>query len=504
VSSRLGPGHALRRGLGSLRWRLTLSYALVTLAAAVTISLATAASRASRGEVSVDRAGIATLLQKDAARASPLLAGTAPAPEAVRFLAVVPSVDELARQSHGHRLAVAVFGASGKLIVADSCTQQQYTGQSTVTCRTAARSLVAAILGDPTGRRIVHLATQGVTDGQPVTGRAAGHGVVAAPVPGAGKQPQGALVAVFQGAVPVTPGQSGLAAFFALWRTTWPTDWVPLALLTLLLGTGIGLVLSRQLVRRLRMMATVVSAWSRGELEVTIPLRGSGELDRFGADLNQMAEQIRNLLNTRTQIAKHEERHRIRRDLHDGIKQELFATSMHLAAAIALLPGEPDGVAGSLTAAQRSTRRARQELDAMLGQHPPPPLASGDLSAAVTEITQRFEGETGIHVAQQMPPRLQLSEPVEEAMFRVIQEALTNIQRHADATRVSVELTAGADTLRLLVEDNGRGFPASGEDIVGLGLTGMRERVESLGGRFAIETTGTGTRIKITVPADAA
>jgi NarL family two-component system sensor histidine kinase LiaS len=249
-------------------------------------------------------------------------------------------------------------------------------------------------------------------------------------------------------------------------------------------------------------MAAVVSVWSRGDLEATIDSPGSGELDRFAADLNQMADQIRNLLKTRAEVARRQERHRMRRDLHDGVKQELFATSMHLAAAIALLRTEPDGAAGSLVAAQTSARRARDELGALLDQHPPPLLASGDLSTAVTEITKRFEGETGICVAQEVPSGLRLPEPVEEAMFRVIQEALTNIRRHAGATNVSVVVTVDDGVLRLRVEDNGRGLSASDTGDRGLGLAGMRERMESVGGRCTIEATGTGTAIQVTVPAD--
>ncbi|MBV9278502.1 MAG: sensor histidine kinase [Chloroflexi bacterium] len=506
VSARQRPGRIVRRIAGSLRWQLTISYALVTLAAALALSIASAAVQVSRGEVSVDRAGAPRILEKDAARAALYLSAAAPVPDVARFWVAVPAVDDLAGQAPaGRRVTVAVFDASGHLVAADNCTSRQYTGLSAASCRAAADARAAMLLASPAGRRAVASALRG-TSGQPITGDAAGHGFVAAAVPGADKQPVGVLVAIFPGRVPAAPQQSALGAFFAAWTETWPREWIPLVFATLVLGTAIGLLLSHRLVRRMRSMAAIVRTWSRGDLAPSIDARGGGELGRLGADLDQMAEQLRNLLRARAEIARREERRRLQRDLHDGIKQELFATAMHLAAARALLhDGDTravPGVADSLEKAQGSARRAQQEVRALLDGLPPQPLARGDFCGALAEIARQFEEQTGIAVALSAPPELHLAAGTGEAMTRVIQEALTNIRRHAEATRVAIRLTAGDGLFRVRVEDNGHGFPVASHSRRGLGLTFMRERVESLGGELTIDSGETGTSIDATLPAE--
>lgn len=196
----------------------------------------------------------------------------------------------------------------------------------------------------------------------------------------------------------------------------------------------------------------------------------------------------------------------MQRDLHDGIKQELFATAMHLAAARALLPPHDTqrvpGVAASLEKAQGAARRAQHEVGALLDELPPPPLTHGDLCAAITEMVQQFEEQTGIPVALDMAAELRLVEGAEEAVVRVVQEALTNIRRHAHATNVGIKATLEEDTLHIQVEDNGHGFPVEDFPNRGLGLSIMRERVESLGGRFTIVSAETGTKIDTALPAE--
>lgn len=512
------PGWIVRRVIGSLRWQLTISYALVTLAAALALSIASAVVQISRGVVSVDQAEVPRILEKDAARAAPYLSAAAPRSDVVRFWAAVPTVDDLA--GHAQRVpeltsdprksnrpvTVAVFGATGHLVAADSCTPRQYAGPSTTSCRTTAGAMAELFLASSAGRHAIASALRGVIAEQPVTGDVAGHGFVATPVLGVGKQPEGVLVAVFPGRIPATPQQSGLDAFLAAWRQTWPQDWLAMVFATLVLGTGIGLLLSYRLIRRLRRMAAIVRTWSRGDLEASIDLPGGSELGRLGADLNEMAGQLRILLGTRAEIARQDERRRLHRDLHDGIKQELFATAMHLAAAKALLPasdtrGVP-GAATSLEKAQESARRAQQEVGAMLDGLPPPLLARGGFRAAVTEIARQFEEQSGIAVAVAAPSELRLDAGTEEAVIRVIQEALTNSRRHAEATSVAITVAVGGGLFRVRVEDNGHGFPVERASQHGQGLTFMRERVESLGGQFTVVSGETGTAIDVALPTD--
>jgi NarL family two-component system sensor histidine kinase LiaS len=487
-------------GLGrlrGLRWRLTISYALVTLIAALTMSTATAVAHVVHGVVPADQAGAAVLLEKSAAAAAPYLTGSAPDPDTVRFRVAVPVVDELSRQTHARVLAVAVFDRGGHLLTASSCTQQQYTAATAQSCQATARSLAESLLADPTGLPAVRAAAENV-GGAPITATVAGHGILAAPVPG-DKQSYGALVAIFDGAVPTPPGRHPLATFIALWQAGWSPAWLPLIGLSLLLGTITGLAFSHRLVRRVRAMTSTVRLWSRGDLGPTVSSRGRDELAQLGSDLNHMAEQIRNLLAARREIATLEERHRIQRDLHDGVKQDLFAAAMHLAAARASVDGRTSAAIEHLDHAQRSAQRAHQELTAIIDQLRPAVLSPDGLPAAIADLCAQFEHQTGIRVHADLPPALTLADNVETALIRVLQEALTNIRRHAAATSVTITLTATAEEVRLAVTDNGRGLPDPLPVAAGLGLTNMRERTEALGGRFHAANNDPGTRIDIVI-----
>jgi two-component system NarL family sensor kinase len=130
------------------------------------------------------------------------------------------------------------------------------------------------------------------------------------------------------------------------------------------------------------------------------------------------------------------------------------------------------------------------------------PLEDRPLSEALKVLVGRWEKETGIAAritavngGRPLPPR------VEAALYRICQEALANVARHAGATRASVRLVATPGRIRLAVEDDGRGFDPSGVPPGRHGLLGMRERAELLGGTFEVESTPEkGTRLEASVP----
>jgi signal transduction histidine kinase len=102
-----------------------------------------------------------------------------------------------------------------------------------------------------------------------------------------------------------------------------------------------------------------------------------------------------------------------------------------------------------------------------------------------------------------------LSQPIETALFRVVQEGLTNVHRHASATTASIRLTAIADAVALEIHDEGHGLrdPVTHNngtlpETLGVGIQGMRERVRQLGGTFDVEFTDTGTTVRVRVPMD--
>ena len=493
--------NALPRAVGGLRVRLILSYSLVTLTVLATIGIASAATQSSRGVIPVDQAGVSAVLTKDTASAESDLAAGTLEPDAIRLGVAVPLMTDLARNTRGHPLAVAVFDARGRLITDDGCTSQQYAQANSAACAAVARAAVSSLLADPAARRAIRDVALGQTNGRSVTGSAARRGFIAAPLGAAGQQPAGVLAVVFNEAVPPQTDQPFLGGFFSLLWADRPQGWLPILLLTMFTGTGAGLLLSHRLVRRLRAMASTVRVWSHGDLHPTADAGGTDELGRLGADLNHMAEQVRNLLEVRREVAMQQERNRVRRDLHDGVKQELFGISMQLATARESLRSGAGGIDRYLEEAQRLGLRAQRELTAIIEELRPPLLRHGDLRAALSVFTTEFQRQSHIHVLLQAPDQITVPEAYEVTLFRILQEALANVRRHSAATQVAIGLALADGELRLTVTDDGRGLPADLAASGGLGLATMRQRVEALGGRLALTAASPGTRVEVAMPA---
>ena len=130
------------------------------------------------------------------------------------------------------------------------------------------------------------------------------------------------------------------------------------------------------------------------------------------------------------------------------------------------------------------------------------------LPAAVRWFVEGFTKRSGIQVTLNLPDLGRLPGPLETALFRVIQESLTNVHRHASTTTASITLTTTADAVALDIEDRGRGrhdqVPRQHgpllPETLGVGIRGMRERIRQLGGTFDIAFTDTGTTVRVRVP----
>jgi signal transduction histidine kinase len=120
---------------------------------------------------------------------------------------------------------------------------------------------------------------------------------------------------------------------------------------------------------------------------------------------------------------------------------------------------------------------------------------------ALERLTSTFAEQTGIetHLESRLPEE-RLSGEVETVLYRVVQEALTNVVKHAHAQRVSIVLHAKPDSVIAVIEDDGRGFRADEDSPDGMGLLGMRERVALVNGRFDVESSASGTTVVIEVP----
>jgi signal transduction histidine kinase len=200
-----------------------------------------------------------------------------------------------------------------------------------------------------------------------------------------------------------------------------------------------------------------------------------------------------------------EERRRLTRELHDELGQSLTAVSTYLWAVERELPAELTRVREETAAARRlvvRTLSAMRELSQLLR---PPGLDLYGLVPSLDTQLQAFAERHRIATsfsADELPARL--APEIETAVYRITQEALTNVARHARARSVQVRLAAEAAALRLEVEDDGVGFsPDAASTAGGTGLTGIGERVHALGGTLAIRS-GPGTCVSVRLPCAAA
>lgn len=254
-------------------------------------------------------------------------------------------------------------------------------------------------------------------------------------------------------------------------------------------GAVFGWLVSRGLRKRLATLSAASKAWSRGEFSVT-PRDGSGdEIGELTRNLNGMAEQLQTFIQTRDELARVEERNRLARDLHDTVKQQTYASRMQLTAAKNLLTTDTKAAADHLESALQLNRETQQELKLIIDELRPAALQGRGLAQALQEYTDRWREHTGIQVETVISGERSLPLEVEQALYRILQEALSNIARHADAETVRLSLSMAPDQVTLVVADNGRGFEMNAVSSNSYGLTGMKSRLEEVGGTLKVEST---------------
>jgi len=213
-------------------------------------------------------------------------------------------------------------------------------------------------------------------------------------------------------------------------------------------------------------------------------------------------------LSSRLLQLQDEERRRLALDLHDSTAQHLAALTMNL-----------DLVKGPRNALDARSRKALAESRSLAEQcsrevrtlayllHPPL-LDEMGLLSALRWYVAGFTERSGVHVALELGEIDRLSGPVETALFRIVQESLSNIHRHAHSPTALIRLASTTDAVLLDVQDQGRGLR---DDLkqrdgtlvpgaLGVGIQGMRERIRQFGGSFDVEFTHTGTTVRVRVP----
>jgi PAS domain S-box-containing protein len=241
----------------------------------------------------------------------------------------------------------------------------------------------------------------------------------------------------------------------------------------------------------------------------SVPYRGRPAIVGVGIDVSERVrneEALRRSNEQLQQLARHtarlleEQRLKLSHEVHDvlgGIltSMKMDATRVLRRADTPELAGITQGLLDLAQEAIAAVRRIAEDLR-------PGALDHLDLSVALAQALQAFEARHGVRCTLDAPdPTPRLAPATATAVYRIVQEALTNVARHAAASRVTVRLTAGGGTFGVEVEDDGRGFDPAWPRPQSLGLLTMSERAREAGARFAIEARpGAGTRITVAVP----
>ena len=209
-------------------------------------------------------------------------------------------------------------------------------------------------------------------------------------------------------------------------------------------------------------------------------------------------------LGARLLTAQDEERRRIARELHDGTVQSLTAAILNLGRVVGANPGDHRTVEEAVELLEQ----AHAELRTLSYLLHPPALDEFGLAPALRVYVDGFTKRTAIDVKLQVPPQLGRIEPdIEIALFRIVQESLSNVHRHSGATRAEIRLERRSAKLMLSILDNGHGIiskasagDGAGAHALGVGIAGMRARLNQLGGQLHVQSAATGTTVSAVVP----
>ena len=228
------------------------------------------------------------------------------------------------------------------------------------------------------------------------------------------------------------------------------------------------------------------------------------ELHRKALQLETLNRELRRL-STRLMSAQDEERRRFARDLHDGIGQELAAAKIMLDAVIQ--QRQKAGKEKAIAEASEIVDRAIQQVRSMSHLMHPPLLDEGGLFSALRWFLEGVTERTGIQTSLDLqPPEFpRLAPQLERAVFRIVQEALTNVFRHSQARTARVTLIQKENSLLLTVRDDGKGVGEQTAQLrpgsIGVGISGMRERARELGGELRMSNDNPGTTVEVLIPA---
>jgi signal transduction histidine kinase len=224
-------------------------------------------------------------------------------------------------------------------------------------------------------------------------------------------------------------------------------------------------------------------------------------------EARQHQEEYRNLSGRLLQL-QDEERRRLAVDLHDSTAQRLAALTMNLDLLEGATRPLDDRSRRALAESRSLAEQCSREVRTLAYLLHPPLLDEAGLVPAVRWYVEGFTKRSGIQVVMTLGQVGRLPRPIETALFRVVQESLTNVHRHASTATASIRLTSTVNAVALDIQDQGHGLSESLTQehgpllpgTLGVGIQGMQERIRQLGGTFDVEFTDEGTTVRAYVP----
>jgi signal transduction histidine kinase/ligand-binding sensor domain-containing protein len=287
--------------------------------------------------------------------------------------------------------------------------------------------------------------------------------------------------------------EEGTAVRITITPPPWGTWWFRGLALLVLIGAVFGAY-------RLRVRS--IEARSR-ELEWQVADRtaqlsqANVHLEREIAERIQVEEALRQ---SERDKATADERNRLARELHDSVAQSMYGVTLLAEVASQLLSsGQGDQVAGYLGELKDTAKESLAEMRLLIYELRPPVLEEEGLASALQARLEAVESRAGLKTEFNVEGQVRVKAEVEEALFRVAQEALNNVLKHAQARRVAVSLSQDEQAVRLEITDDGTGCnPALARRSGGLGLWGMEERAAEIGARLEIDSAaGNGTTVRV-------
>ena len=311
---------------------------------------------------------------------------------------------------------------------------------------------------------------------------------------------------------------------YSVFQPTWlslESIYLTLGLIAIvMIPIGLYLVIqsTKKIKKRLDVYSVFLSTLSEGKYGAELlHFEENDELDMIGRELNELAaklqDQVRSLqklADEKSDLAQQahvaatmEERQRLARDLHDAISQQLFALTMMSQATTKTIETKPEQAKVQIEEISQIALQAQNEMRALLLHLRPIQLSGESLEQGIKQLSEELMQKSNLIFDIEIDELSELSSSKEEHLFRMVQEALSNILRHANANKVALSIKVRSDSIDLHISDDGKGFniEEQAQSKTSYGLKTMKERSEEIGGTFRIRSkVGQGTYIDVRIP----